>query len=458
MSQSKRVKQFIFMLCCFHTTQLLILYMSTASVIVDAGIVIPIVYSGNVIPIVEITIANTDLSTIRKHQRNVLKHMEQPICIPHIQRPWKRHSLCSGILHTEAATVECPVHCPSTEALQRLCGVQIHENMENTDSFIQGSDSVVYATVNSDADVYMNYFDYTGIDFFKEPPSYESRSRGILASFVSNCVQWRLDYLNSLTAALIALNETVHNYGPCANNIPDTILPSGDKYKQKEALGGRYKFVFAFENSETPGYITEKLWYSISDGLIPVYRGATNVMQYLPSPSAAVVVKHTMAPDDLAVMLVRAAYNKQLYEERFKWKQKPPLSWVLKMDIGTTHSHCRVCIRILDMERPHQNTTGVLIRERGTFEFVLIPQIFTDFLDLCLHISSTFNGTLETKPEGSGAVALLYRLWDRNKCSITTIREFNELENSSELEVVLENINWSLRGESFRRHNVTVSI
>jgi Glycosyltransferase family 10 (fucosyltransferase) C-term len=250
----------------------------------------------------------------------------------------------------------------------------------------------------------------------------------------------------------------VHNYGACANNIHNINLPLGGKYKQKEALGSRYKFVFAFENSETAGYITEKLWYSISDGLIPVYRGASDVRQYLPSQTAVVVVEPTILPADLALLLVREAYNKSVYEERFKWKQQPPLSWILKMDVGITHSHCRVCIRILDMERPHHNTTGVFIRERGTFNFVLVRQIFTDFMDLCLHISSTFNGTIETKPEGSGAVALLYRLWDRNKCAITTIREFNELETSSELEVVLENINWSLRGDSFIMHNVTVSI
>lgn len=45
----------------------------------------------------------------------------------------------------------------------------------------------------------------------------------------------------------------------------------------------QYKFNICFENmSNTPGYITEKIWDSFKAGTIPVYWGASNIEQYVP--------------------------------------------------------------------------------------------------------------------------------------------------------------------------------
>ena len=44
-----------------------------------------------------------------------------------------------------------------------------------------------------------------------------------------------------------------------------------------------YKFNICFENmSDTPGYITEKIWDSFKAKTIPVYWGANNITDYVP--------------------------------------------------------------------------------------------------------------------------------------------------------------------------------
>jgi len=44
-----------------------------------------------------------------------------------------------------------------------------------------------------------------------------------------------------------------------------------------------YKFNFCFENCNIPGYITEKIFDSFAVGTIPIYLGATNIQNYIPS-------------------------------------------------------------------------------------------------------------------------------------------------------------------------------
>lgn len=44
-----------------------------------------------------------------------------------------------------------------------------------------------------------------------------------------------------------------------------------------------YKFNFCFENANVPGYITEKIFDSFAVGAIPIYLGATNIEEYIPT-------------------------------------------------------------------------------------------------------------------------------------------------------------------------------
>ena len=302
-------------------------------------------------------------------------------------------------------------------------------------------------SVNSKSDVYLQYFSWSEIDFFRAYPKGD-RDEGILVSFVSNCVQWRLDYLTELTAHLQQLGQTVHNYGACAHNA-DIPASSEDKYANKKIHSLKHKFLFSFENSETEGYVTEKLFYALSDGAIPVYRGASDVHLYLPSPNAAIVVSPDTPPATLAKILVDEAQNTTAYQSRLAWKTapKPDLMWVAQMDLSILHSHCRACQRIVDMESPLDHPQ-IRIRERGFAEWYSLPQTFTSFTQLCSNISHTLSGDMHNKPRGAGTLVSMYNLWDRNRCPIASVEEFNVLPEGSQVEVVMENPGWLLRGLS----------
>ncbi|HSX37230.1 MAG TPA: glycosyltransferase family 10 [Chlamydiales bacterium] len=43
-----------------------------------------------------------------------------------------------------------------------------------------------------------------------------------------------------------------------------------------------YRFAIAYENSVEPGYITEKLWDCFAAGVVPIYWGAPNIVDYVP--------------------------------------------------------------------------------------------------------------------------------------------------------------------------------
>lgn len=383
------------------------------------------------------------------HQNNVLQHMQHRHsflgkCTPNVVRPHKTHNLCTGLLPTEPNIYDCPVRCPNLAAVKNLCGVDIRMSFENDGTCDKGDDRTICASVRSNSDVYMQYATWNEYDMFKETTTFDNRDMGIMASFVSNCAPDRLAFLTALSETLTAMGEVVHHYGGCNKNAE---IPQGfEKYGGKGYLTQRHKYVFAFENSESPGYTTEKLFYSLAAGAVPIYRGASDVMRFLPSVDAAILVDHSVSIPDLAAMMVAESRNEMLYAKRLKWKQNPDLAWVTEIDRNVIHCHCRTCVRILDMERlPTESLDVIPIRERGQFVFSYFNRNYTDITQLFYDISLLLSANAPDKPDGAGAVAKLYRLWDRNQCPITTIEEYVSLEPSAELEVVMENPNWRKR-------------
>ncbi len=51
----------------------------------------------------------------------------------------------------------------------------------------------------------------------------------------------------------------------------------------KQEVFQKYKFSICYENiRDLPGYITEKIWDSFFSGCVPIYWGASNVLEYIP--------------------------------------------------------------------------------------------------------------------------------------------------------------------------------
>ena len=369
--------------------------------------------------------------SMSRHQRRVLQHMQE-------RRQWEGGGQCvPEIRRLQRPPGSCDWSAPLVCTCQ---GLTVQSSMENNLQCVHGDENFACMSVDSGADVHMQYFDWNGIDFFSVPTE-QQRDMGLLASFVSNCVGWRVNFLSALSLLLPA---APHHYGACLHNAE---APNGSRDSVKNWLAQRHRYVFSFENSERPGYVTEKLFYMLSAGAVPVYRGAPDVRRYLPSRDAAVIVSPDDTPQSIAQLLL--SETNETYAKRLEWRQRgADLAWVARMDLGIWHSQHRLCLRMASMELPLQS--GVWIRERGFLQFhrLDITAAGQSFESVCLAIVALLDAALSAeerskKPRGGVAVVELYHVWDLNRCPITTL---DELLQSSEVEAVLENPGWTRRG------------
>ncbi|XP_078434669.1 fucosyltransferase 13 isoform X2 [Wolffia australiana] len=90
-----------------------------------------------------------------------------------------------------------------------------------------------------------------------------------------------------------------HSFGRCLNNVggtdmaltfyPECAATSGGGmnrwWDHLHCAMSHYKFVLAVENTATESYVTEKLFYALDAGAVPVYFGAPDVTNFVPPDS-----------------------------------------------------------------------------------------------------------------------------------------------------------------------------
>eukprot|EP00794_Sanderia_malayensis_P007118 gene7118-7922_t len=127
-------------------------------------------------------------------------------------------------------------------------------------------------------------------------------------------------YVNELMKYL-----QVDSYGACLHNKE---LPSHLKSPltmHDDALRdfvGQYKFSLTFENGICDDYITEKLWRPLMAGTIPIYKGAPNVLEWLPDNQSVILVDDFQSPKILADFLNNLASNEVEYNKYLSFKKK----------------------------------------------------------------------------------------------------------------------------------------
>jgi hypothetical protein len=373
-------------------------------------------------------------------------------CVPEVDRP-VRTTPCAFLRTLAHDTDFCMTPCPrQLTALKHGCAptLDVQASMENDGTCVKGHATKLCMSVHSHADVHMQYFTFQDFGAYAHTPAPDLSRLGFLASFVSNCRPWRVEYLRDLTAALLARGESVHHYGMCLRN---TGSPYGalSKYKQKDVLAVQHRYVFSFENSETPGYATEKLFYMLVAGAVPLYRGASDVRRMLPSERAAVVVPREMSPAALADALVRETPAE--YTARLAWRHGALCpKFVANQDSAVWHSTCRACVRVRSMELPVRHD-GIWVREQGFVEFTEVPAecMLMDTVAWLMCLGTLIRDALPAheralRPHGVGAVVLVYQAFDRAKCEITDVAQARALPTGAELEVVVQNPGWRRRG------------
>lgn len=101
--------------------------------------------------------------------------------------------------------------------------------------------------------------------------------------------------------------KPVHSGGKWRNNV-------GGAVADKIAFQSKYKFVLAFENSSTPGYLTEKFAQAAQSNAIPIYWGDPEIAKTF-NPKAFVNCHHYDSLEAVVARVMELDKNDQLYLE-----------------------------------------------------------------------------------------------------------------------------------------------
>lgn len=137
---------------------------------------------------------------------------------------------------------------------------------------------------------------------------------------------------NQLAKKLLSLLPS-HSFGRCLNNVggPDKALSfypecaNGANFSPKwwdhlHCAMSHYKFVLSIENTMTESYVTEKLFYALDSGSVPIYFGAPNVWDFVP-PHSIIDGSKFNSLEELASYVKDLAHDPVAYAEYHAWRR-----------------------------------------------------------------------------------------------------------------------------------------
>ena len=160
------------------------------------------------------------------------------------------------------------------------------------------------------------------------PPLPVEHKIAAVAAFVTNCDDNTPTRRTHVLRALNATGVPVYSFGKCMQTHDiATVFPECASQSRRSALwdfkklcvAQHFLFMLSFENSDAPGYVTEKLYQPLLAGSVPIYGGTADVRHLLPSENAAIVLDRF---DDASIrdmsstvknaMRIKSAYNAML--------------------------------------------------------------------------------------------------------------------------------------------------
>jgi len=182
----------------------------------------------------------------------------------------------------------------------------------------------LHMTYRLDSDIpapYPNRLQYGSFTRPPMPTPLKSACTGLALYTASNPVPHRDQYVRELSR-----HVAVDCPGKCLNNMTVPGFIDGTNSWTRRGFESimdilpRYKFYLAFENSSARDYVTERLFLALAAGVVPVYMGAGNVRDFLPSDDAAIVAAEFESPAELGEYLDYLDANDQAYEKHLAWK------------------------------------------------------------------------------------------------------------------------------------------
>ncbi|XP_042008390.1 alpha-(1,4)-fucosyltransferase-like isoform X2 [Salvia splendens] len=173
----------------------------------------------------------------------------------------------------------------------------------------------------------------------------------------SRCLPQR----NQLAKKILSLLPT-HSFGKCLNNVggldqalsfyPECVKDPNEKPKWWDHLHcamSHYKFVLAIENTMTESYVTEKLFYALDSGAVPIYFGAPNVWDFIP-PHSIIDGTQFSSIEQLASYVKSLANDPVAYAEYHAWRRCGVLGNYGKTRAASLDTlPCRLCEQVSEM-------------------------------------------------------------------------------------------------------------
>eukprot|EP01132_Coremiostelium_polycephalum_P006229 gene6229-7759_t len=172
-----------------------------------------------------------------------------------------------------------------------------------------------------------------------------------IAFLSSNCKD---GFASARTAYVEELSRyiTIDSYGSCLSNSKIKDFPTrtqvvniNNVISKNMELFSEYKFAITFENENRTDYVTEKVYSALFSGAIPIYMGAPNIEDWVPTGSIINANKFK-SPKELSHHIRDVLNDQEEMEKYFAWKKKPLEKKVidkLSMCVNSYRTKCKLC-------------------------------------------------------------------------------------------------------------------
>ncbi|CAL0300661.1 unnamed protein product [Lupinus luteus] len=216
----------------------------------------------------------------------------------------------------------------TTPPIQRRIGEPIRVYMDLEAGRKRSGQEEIYISYHAEDDVQATY---AGALFHNSRNYHISNNKNndaLVYWSSSRCLSER----NELAKKLLGLLPH-HSFGKCLNNVggPDMALSfypecANDAntapkwWDHLHCAMSHYKFVLAIENTWIDSYVTEKLFYALDSGAVPIYFGAPNVMDFVP-PHSIIDGRKFSSLEELASYVKALANDPVAYAEYHAWRR-----------------------------------------------------------------------------------------------------------------------------------------
>ena len=193
------------------------------------------------------------------------------------------------------------------------------------------------------SDVLAIYFEFAAYNLLKTVPKWGERHSAVV--FVANNCN-----TNSNREKFVKLLQKYVQVDSVSGCLHNKDWPQDIPKSDKIGLLERYKVYIAAENSIQEDYITEKVYDGLVAGAVPIYLGAPNVEEYIPSNSAIIVPTNFNENDIsiLATVVKKIFTDNAEYERWISFKHHDYEDWFKKRFSFTQVGYkCRLCRRVL---------------------------------------------------------------------------------------------------------------